>query len=69
MTAVDEDLLVEELLVEDLLVEELLVEDLLDPPVFPPCCCKKLLLFLEDELDVDFVWEDAEEVCVVVPTW
>jgi hypothetical protein len=59
VTAVDEDLVVEELLVEDLLV----------PPVFPPCCCKKLLLFLEDELVVDFVWEDAEEVCVVVPTW
>jgi hypothetical protein len=31
------------------------------PLVFAPCCFKKLLL-LEDEIDVDFVWEDAEEV-------
>ena len=67
MTGFDEELLVEELLVEelldeDLLVEELLDEDLLVPLVFPPCCFKKLLLFLDDELDVEFVLEDPDEI-------
>ena len=52
MTGVDE-----ELLVEDLVVEELLV-----PLVFPPCCCKKVLLFLEVELVVEFVLDDPDEV-------
>jgi len=52
----------EELLVEDLLDEELLDEELLVPLVFPPCCFKKLLLFLDDELDVEFVLEDPDEI-------
>ena len=52
----------DELLVEELLVEELLDDELLVPLVFPPCCFKKLLLFLDDELDVEFVLEDPDEI-------
>ena len=68
MTGFDEELLVEELLDEELLDEELLV-----PLVFPPCCFKKLLLFLDDELDVELLFDDPDVDCVdwvvVVLTW
>lgn len=48
-------------------------EELLVPLVFPPCWLKKLLLFCDDELDVELVLDDSEEDWVdwlaVVPTW
>lgn len=62
MTGFDEELLVAELLVAELLVADLLDDELLVPLVFPPCCFKKLLLFLDDELDVEFVLEDPDAV-------
>jgi hypothetical protein len=47
---------------DELLVDELVVEELLVPLVFPPCCFKKLLLFWDDELDVELVLDDPDEV-------